>query len=632
MIEKLREKTRILSKVRAWNIIPFIGWPLLFFVGFFIMYSRMVALYIDEIEYQGDATADAISVNFLMYLNNIDDALKSSVSAVEYMIDNGGSNEDILKYITYESDRLGIVSASGSRGIYGVFRGEFLHGLGWVPGSEYVPMDRIWYTGAVEKNGRYTFVGPYYSKKSDEYCVTATKLLDDEKSVICFSIDYDTFKKMTTGFADPEAAMTVLAMNEDGYVLASSSSSEIGDDYANSDDPFKKGIYEAIRTNGGKGTFTLDSIAGVDKNYIISRRHVMYDLYVVTVTDADLILEPMKNVATVFSIILVLGMIIIIVLNVYTLGKNLEGKKRSENLKSLANIYGSMYRIDIAHDSYEHMTTRDYREQQIVGDEKVSASTMMHMVAPQMSDERSKDIIMEFTELSTLNDRMKFVDTITVEYLTYDHIWQRARFIVVDRDDEGNLADVLFVTEVIDDEKRARDRFQYLAETDRLTGINNRGSGQEKIADLLTKNVGGMFVMFDVDKFKFVNDSFGHDAGDKVLVEIAETMKSSFRERDVLMRLGGDEYAAYIPGVFNEESGGQILQRFINAVHDIRIPALYDYEINISVGAAFFYPTDTFSFDELYKRADACTYESKNAAGSKVTFYKRKDRDGITGF
>lgn len=625
MIEKLREKTLFFSKIRVWNIIPFVAWPLLFLVAFFIMYTRMVAVYMDEIEYKGDATADAISVNFLMYLNNIDDALKSSVSTVEYMMDQGKSNQDILDYITYESDKLGIVSASGSRGIYGVFNGEFLHGLGWVPGSEYVPKDRIWYTGALEKNGRYTFVGPYYSKRSDEYCVTATKLLDDGESVICFSIDYETFKKMTTGFANPDDAMMVLAMNEEGFVLASSSSTEIGEDYASSEDSFKKGIYEAIKTNGGKGTFTLNSDTG--DNYVISRRHVMYDLYVVTITDASIVLEPLNNVALIFGTIFVVGMIIIIILNIRTLGKDLQDKKRTENLNSIANIYGSMYRIDMVHDSYEYMTTRDYREQQLLGDEKVAASTMMKTVAPQMVDERSKDIITEFTDLDTLNERMKFVDTITIEYLTYDHIWQRARFITVDRDNDGNLNDVLFVTEIIDDEKRARDRFQYLAETDRLTGINNRGSGQEKISDLLTRNVGGMFIMFDVDKFKYINDNFGHDAGDKVLVEIAESMKRTFRERDVFMRLGGDEYAAYIPGVFDAEAGEQILKRFINAIHQIEIPSVPDYKINVSIGAAFYYPTDTFSFNELYKRADSCTYESKKADGSKVTFYKRKDRD-----
>lgn len=632
MIEILREKTKILSRIRVWNIVPFVVWPLLFLVAFFIMYNRMVALYIDEIEYKGNATADAISVNFLMYLNNIDDALKSSVSLTEYMMDKGVGDEEILDYITYETEKLGVVSATGSRGIFGVFKGKFLHGLGWKPGADYIPMERIWYTEALAKKGRYTFVGPYPSQRADEYCVTATKLLDDGESVICFSIDYDTFKKMTTGFADADASMTVLAMNEEGYVLASSSSCEIGEDYATSDDPLKKGIYDAIKNSGGKGTFSLDSVSGHDNSYIISRRHVMYDLYVVTITDASVVLESLNNAALIFGIIFVSGMLIILILNFRTLSKDLEDKKHTENLNSIANIYGSMYRIDMTHDSYEMMLSRDYREKKLIGDKKLTATALMKTVAPQMVDERSKEIIEEFTDLSTLDERMRYVDTITVEYLTYDHIWQRGRFIVVDRDSDKKLMDVLFVTEIIDDEKRARERLRYLAETDRLTGINNRGSGQEKISDLLTKNVGGMFIMFDVDRFKYINDTFGHDTGDKVLAEIAETMKHTFREKDVLMRLGGDEYAAYMPGVFGIDSGEPILKRFIDAIKQIDVSDVQNYEINISIGAAFYYPTDTFSFDELYKRADSCTYESKKASGSKVTFYKRMDRDQITGF
>ena len=632
MLEKIREKTLFLHKVRFKNIVPFIIWPLLFLVAFFIMYNIMTAIYIDEIEYKGDATADAISLNFLMYLNNMDDALKSSVATIEYMMDKGESNEAVLEYITYESERLGIVSATGSRGIFGYFRGEFLHGLGWDPGPEYDAKERIWYKGALAEGGRYTFVGPYFNKRTDEYVVTAVKLLSDGESVICFAIDYDTFKKMTTGYAEPDETMMILAMDEDGYVLANSLSDEVGQDFAHSDDPFERGVYEAIVNNGGKSTFYLAAPDDASETYVISRRHVMYDLYVVTITDSEAVLESFKKAAQIFGTILVLGMITIILLNIHSLGRTLEDDKRTENLNCIANIYGSMYRIDVVHDRYEQITSSDYRAHQLIGDEKMSASAMMKLVVPQMVDERSKELVTEFTNLSTLDERMKFNDTITIEYLTYDHLWQRARFIVMSRDNDKKLQDVLFTTEVIDDEKRARDRFQYLAETDQLTGINNRGTGQDKISDLLTKNVGGLFVFFDVDKFKFINDNFGHDVGDEVLVGIANTMHHSFRERDVIMRLGGDEFAIYMPSVFTKESGEQILNRFINAIHNMNIPKLGDHKVDISIGAAFFYPTDTFSFDELYQRADTCAYESKKVQGSAITFFKRKDRESITDF
>ena len=70
-----------------------------------------------------------------------------------------------------------------------------------------------------------------------------------------------------------------------------------------------------------------------------------------------------------------------------------------------------------------------------------------------------------------------------------------------------------------------------------------------------------------------------------------------------------------------------MLDRLIDAIHSMNIPKLGDHEIDISIGAAFFYPTDTFSFEELYKRADSCAYASKKFKGSAYTFYKRLDGD-----
>ena len=133
--------------------------------------------------------------------------------------------------------------------------------------------------------------------------------------------------------------------------------------------------------------------------------------------------------------------------------------------------------------------------------------------------------------------------------------------------------------------------------------------------------------MFDVDKFKLVNDNFGHDVGDEVIVGIAEMMKRLFRGKDIVMRLGGDEYAAYMPGVFSKEDGELIMKRLIDSIHGMDIKRLEGRQIDISVGAAIYYPTDSYSFGELYKRADNCAYESKKIPGSAVTFYERDDEE-----
>lgn len=627
MKEKPKSFAYLLKRINIWNVLPFIIWPLLFLVAFFIMYSRMVNLYLNEMEYKGTNTASEVTESFLEYLNKVDDTLKASVGAVEYMMNSDVEDERILDYITYQSQELGIVSATGSRGIFGLFRGKFMHGLGWDPGADYNPKERNWYQGAALKKGEYTFVGPYFNYRTNEYVVTAVKMLDDNDSVICFAIDYETFRNMTTGHIDADDNHIVLAMNEQGVVLCNSNSEEMGVDYSVSEKPFERGVYDALMSNPGDNNAILTKGNGIDNSYVISRRHVMYDLYVVTITNLDVEIAELNKSASIYFAILILGMLIILVLNLRNFSKDQKFSKQVENINSISNIYVTLHRIDMINDTYEQISCIDYRALQILGNEELTASEMMNKIIPQMVDERSKELMEEFADLSTLDNRMKVTDSLTAEFLSYEHVWHRARFIVIDRTSDGKIANVLFATEIIDDEKRARDRFQYLAETDQMTGINNRGSGEAKISDLLLRNVGGMFILFDVDKFKLVNDNFGHDVGDEVLIGIAEKMQHTFRGKDIVMRLGGDEFAAYMPGMYKEEAGRQVLDRLIDAIHSMNIPKLGDHEIDISIGAAFFYPTDTFSFEELYKRADSCAYASKKFKGSAYTFYKRLDGD-----
>ncbi len=613
-----------LKKIRFLNILPFIVWPLLFFAAFFIMYFRFVNLYENNLICKCENASYQVEGTFDLYLTQIDNVLKGSAATLEYMLDTDASEETMLQFITYESERLGIVSSTGARGIFGVFDGKFLHGLGWNP-ENYDPTERVWYQEAIKANGQYVLVGPYFNKRTDEYVITAVKMLKDGESVIAFAIDYETFKKMTTSGVTADESHMVLAMNGAGIVLANSNDDEMGVDYSVSQDPFKKAIYNAIMTNGGKSTFTLRTGNDTKDRYIISRRHVLYNLYVVTITNEDAELDDLKKSAILFGGMLFLGIVIILVLNIIALFRDLKARQRAENLNAIANIYSTVLRIDMKQDTYEKIAVAEYRTLKFFEGAGYKASVMMKEAAAVVADDRSKADLLTFTDLSTLSDRMKGRDTIAQEFLSFEHLWQRARFIVVERDKDGNVEDVIFASEIIDDEKRTRDKLQYLAETDQLTGINRRGIGENKIRDLLKKNVGGMFIMFDVDKFKYVNDHFGHEVGDKVLVAVGEAMHKTFREKDIIMRLGGDEFAAYVPGVYTENGGNQIIERLIGHIDEMDIPELGEHKISISIGAAFFYPTDTFGFEELYNRADSGTYDSKKVEGSEVTFYKRMD-------
>ena len=229
-----------------------------------------------------------------------------------------------------------------------------------------------------------------------------------------------------------------------------------------------------------------------------------------------------------------------------------------------------------------------------------------------------------FLDFGTLDERLANTDTITIEFIDKDDVWCRGRFVVSERNEDGNPTHVLWMVEIIDDEKRQQEKLLYLSETDRMTGINNRGSGEKKIRELIAEGQGGMFVLMDVDKFKSINDNYGHSVGDKVLIEFAGCLKKAFRANDIIMRLGGDEFAVYVPDVHNEAAGERIINRLFNVLDNTDIPELNGNKFYISAGAAFYQTDDKYSFEELYKRADSCTYISKKHKVNYASYYEAK--------
>ncbi|WP_022775776.1 sensor domain-containing diguanylate cyclase [Butyrivibrio sp. AE2015] len=617
----------MLNKKKIIRIIPFFFWPVIILVAFFWVYSNYENLYLKNIEYRGAKTTSYIADSFLTYLGNIDNTLKSCASSAEYMMAKGASEEEIRDYLVYESENLGITTKTGSRGVFGVFKGKFLDGVNWNPDSSYDAIGRLWYTEAVKNAGRYAFVGPYYNLRTQDYVITVSKLLDDGESVIAFAIDYATFKDMTTKLIGKDETRTVLIMDDKGVVICNSKDDEMGVDYSASEDQFQREIYNAWRNNRGKSTYQLRSDGWNDEDFIISQRHLLYNLNVLTITDANAEMDELKKTASLLGAVLFLALIISFALNQRKYHKDNESFINARDLNAVANIYETIVRIDLDKDELEIIFCRDYSIASTLEEGRYHARETVAEVTGKFVADRSYEMMREFMDFSSLNDRLTGKQTLTLEFLNYDHVWNRARFFVAERDQDENVTSVVFATEAIDEEKRVRDKYQYLAEIDQLTGINNRGSGERKIRELLQKNVGGMFFLFDVDKFKLVNDNFGHDTGDEVLVGIAERMKRLFREKDIVMRLGGDEYAAYMPGVFSKEDGELIMKRLIDSVHDMDIKRLEGRQIDISVGAAIYYPTDSYSFGELYKRADNCAYESKKIPGSAVTFYERDDEE-----
>lgn len=219
---------------------------------------------------------------------------------------------------------------------------------------------------------------------------------------------------------------------------------------------------------------------------------------------------------------------------------------------ALAQIYLSMHLVNVQNGRFQMIKTTPHIERQISAEGGDDFAVQIRNVMEVLANEKYAQSVRKFTDISTLEDRMCGKCTIAHEYLGNISGWCRERFIKVDEDEDGRLLHVLYAVEVIDEEKRRENRLLYLSEMDLMTGIRNRGSGERKIKETIAQNIPGMFVILDCDKFKSINDTYGHAVGDEVIIAVAKALQGICGEKDILLRLGGDEFAMYIPGMLDD--------------------------------------------------------------------------------
>jgi len=157
----------------------------------------------------------------------------------------------------------------------------------------------------------------------------------------------------------------------------------------------------------------------------------------------------------------------------------------------------------------------------------------------------------------------------------------------------------------------------YLANNDFLTGIANRRYFVEQFDYLRKMAKRGQdlaLLLLDVDHFKSFNDQFGHDVGDEVLRQVAETLKYTIREVDVVGRLGGEEFAILLPSV--GENAEYVAERIRRRIENIP----FERQITVSIGISNF-ETDGVTWEDLYKKADEALYHAKETGRNKVVTY-----------
>ncbi|MDO8596464.1 MAG: diguanylate cyclase, partial [Sulfuricaulis sp.] len=172
--------------------------------------------------------------------------------------------------------------------------------------------------------------------------------------------------------------------------------------------------------------------------------------------------------------------------------------------------------------------------------------------------------------------------------------------------------------------KQAEERIRHLAHYDELTGLANRNMFSQCLNHAFAharRNDEQLAILFiDLDRFKNINDTLGHEAGDRVLKEVAERLRGCLRDSDTIGRLGGDEFVVLLEGMPQPMHGAAVAQKILAAVARPFIIDAQEFHITASIGIST-YPADSEDMQSLLRNADIAMYRAKEQGKNNFQFY-----------
>jgi diguanylate cyclase (GGDEF)-like protein/PAS domain S-box-containing protein len=193
------------------------------------------------------------------------------------------------------------------------------------------------------------------------------------------------------------------------------------------------------------------------------------------------------------------------------------------------------------------------------------------------------------------------------------------------KDEQAMVLNYIAVMRDISNIKQSQQQLELLANYDGLTGLGNRNlflthlkAGIERAARHNRKLA---LIFIDLDNFKVINDTLGHDVGDVLLAEVARRLKQAVRQEDVVCRLGGDEFTVYVEDFVDPQALSSTAQRLVDAASEPYQISGHDIFVTASVGISI-YPTDGTTISELVKNADTAMYKVKEQGRNGFQFFK----------
>lgn len=424
------------------------------FVCIIIVYHYMLRNYARKsILEDGELNAGRTSQEVELYLSSGMDTLERCAYNLNKMEKEGASIAAMQEYLTEETNTIGNSVLPNTTGVYACIEGEYLDGSGWVPDADYVPEERPWYTQAINDNGKITLVNPYLDLYTGEIVMTISKNLEDQRCVIAIDMTLGGIQDIIKRASTQNNDSVNMVVSGDGFVVAHTFTSEIGKNYSEHANTIEHMIVDHLKDHP---EYSFDLSLG-KRDYTIYAVPMSTGWYCITITDSNLAYRPLTMLGYLSAAVIVLTLFIFLMIMYYSGRKEAVSKRLAALLTSSADIYMSLCDFDLINQSVTEVKNVNPAISKAAASVDHNLREVFMNVMKALPESPTKQLAIDFTDLSTVDERLKDTNFATVEYQSFGDIWVRARLIVSERTKDGRVSHVLWMLENITQEKRVRE-------------------------------------------------------------------------------------------------------------------------------------------------------------------------------
>ena len=426
----------------------------LFFATLIIFYNIFLQNYITKsLQEESEISAINSARDVELYLSTGTNVIRVAEYTVSKLIDEGASDDEILEYLTNQTNTIQSSILPATTGIYGCIRDKYFDGSGWDPGEDYVPQERPWYIEAIADKDNMVLINPYFDLYSEDVVMTIAKALPNGKDVIAVDITLGRIQEITEENVGKDADTKRMVISSNGFVVAHSDIEERAKNYLEEPGTFGNLVYTSVLETSNDYV----EITYKDDTYTVYGVPIGKDWYSISVVDAIGIYRPLMMLNSISAFAILATFVIFTIIMIRAGKRAVVADNLRAILSSSADIYMSLCDLDVINNSVTGIKNVNPAIAKAVESCDGNMKEIFSGIMTGLPESPTKQAAVEFSDISTIDERMKDTDIATVEYLSYGNIWVRARLLVSERTPEGKVSHVLWMLENIDREKKERD-------------------------------------------------------------------------------------------------------------------------------------------------------------------------------